>query len=74
MTPCVFVSPFFDIFYRCWYNYGGVSTLSLEPADDVDLPSMTKAELLEYAEANGIDGVDSSMLKADIYEVIVNNM
>lgn len=41
---------------------------------DVDLSSMTKAELLEYAEQNGIDGVDSSMLKAEIYEIIVNSI
>ena len=41
-----------------------------EPSDDVDLSSMTKAELLAYAEANGIEGVSSSMLKADIYAVI----
>jgi hypothetical protein len=34
---------------------------------------MTKAELLEYAEQNGIDGVNSSMLKADIYNIIVNH-
>lgn len=33
---------------------------------------MTKAELLEYARQNGIDGVDNSMLKADIYNYIVN--
>jgi hypothetical protein len=43
-----------------------------EPA--IDLSDMTKAELLEFAELNGIDGVDSSMLKADIYEIIVNNL
>lgn len=43
-----------------------------KPAENaVDLSSMTKAELLAYAEENGIDGVDSSMLKADIYAVIV---
>jgi hypothetical protein len=35
---------------------------------------MTKAELLEFAEQNGIDGVDSSMLKAEIYEIIVNSI
>jgi hypothetical protein len=34
---------------------------------------MTKAELLEYAEQNGIKGVNSSMLKADIYNIIVNH-
>jgi hypothetical protein len=35
---------------------------------------MTKAELLAYAEANNIDGVNNSMLKAEIYEIIVNNI
>ena len=48
--------------------------LSNEPAEDVDLSSMTKAQLLEYAAANGIDGVDSSMLKADIYNTILNSI
>jgi hypothetical protein len=43
-----------------------------EPA--VDLSGMTKAELLEFAEQNGIDGVDSSMLKAEIYDIIINNI
>ena len=46
----------------------------IEPAADVDLSSMTKAELLEYAEANGIGGVNSSMLKAEIYETIINSI
>ena len=41
-----------------------------EPSDAVDLSSMTKAELLAYAEEHGIEGVSSSMLKADIYAVI----
>lgn len=42
-----------------------------KPAEnDVDFDSMTKAELLEFAEANGICGVDSSMLKADILAVV----
>lgn len=31
---------------------------------------MTKAELLTYAEEHGIEGVSSSMLKAEILEVI----
>lgn len=35
-----------------------------------DFDGMTKAELLAYAEANGIEGVNSSMLKADILEAI----
>ena len=41
-----------------------------EPSDVVDLSIMTKAELLAYAEEHGIEGVSSSMLKADIYAVI----
>ena len=41
-----------------------------EPAEDVDFDSMTKAELLAYADENGIEGVNSSMLKADILTVI----
>ena len=46
-----------------------------EPAEDaVDLSSMTKAELLAFAEEHGIAGVNSSMLKADIYETILNNI
>ena len=36
----------------------------------VDLDSMTKAQLLDYAKANGIEGVSSSMLKADILAAI----
>lgn len=31
---------------------------------------MTKTELLAYAQENGITGVNSSMLKDDIYAVI----
>ena len=46
----------------------------MKPNDDVDLSSMTKAELLAFAEENGIYGVDSSMLKAEIYETILNNL
>jgi hypothetical protein len=46
-----------------------------EPAEDaVDLSNMTKAELLAFAEQNGIEGVNSSMLKAEIYETILNNL
>lgn len=41
------------------------------PSDAVDLSGMTKAELLAYAEEHGIEGVSSSMLKADIYETII---
>ena len=42
-----------------------------EPTKDADLSDMTKAELLAYAEANGIEGVNSSMLKAEIYATIM---
>ena len=42
-----------------------------EPDDAVALNDMTKAELLAYAEEHGIEGVSSSMLKADIYAVIL---
>ena len=35
-----------------------------------DFSSMTKAQLLAYADENGIEGVSSSMLKADILAVI----
>lgn len=40
------------------------------PDESVNLSDMTKAELLAYAEEHGIEGVSSSMLKADIYAVI----
>ena len=44
-----------------------------EPDSDApDIYSMTKAELLEYAKQNGIEGVSSSMLKANILSVIEN--
>lgn len=35
-----------------------------------DFDSMTKAELLAYAEQNGVAGLNSSMLKADILAAI----
>ena len=35
-----------------------------------DFSAMTKAQLLDYAQQNGIEGVSSSMLKADILSVI----
>lgn len=38
--------------------------------NDVDFDNMTKTELLDFAEAYGIDGVDSAMLKADILAVV----
>jgi hypothetical protein len=45
--------------------------LSEEPAARDDLSGMTKAQLLAYAQENGIKGVNSSMLKADIYAAII---
>lgn len=35
-----------------------------------DMSSMTKAELLEYAESRGVDGVSGAMRKADIIAVL----
>lgn len=35
---------------------------------------MTKAELMAYASSNGIDGVNSSMNKAKIREIIEENL
>lgn len=54
------------------YRAGGITELLNEPApaNAVDLDSMTKAQLLAYAEENGIEGVSSSMLKADILATI----
>lgn len=56
------------------YCAGGITELLIEPAsvDPVDLDSMTKAQLLAYAEENGVEGVSSSMLKADILSTIKN--
>ena len=46
-----------------------------EPAPaSVDLDGMTKAQLLEFAAENGIEGVSSSMLKADILAAIKEAM
>lgn len=57
----------------CHGDGGGIKRLLSEPAGDaVDLSAMTKAELLAYAAENGITGVSSSMLKADIYNTIIN--
>jgi len=38
--------------------------------DSPDLSSMTKAQLLEYAEGEGIEGLTSRMTKAAIIEAI----
>lgn len=47
-----------------------IELLSAPKPADVDLDSMTKAQLLAYAEENGVTGVSSSMLKADILAAI----
>ena len=47
-----------------------IELLSEPDSDTPDIYSMTKAQLLEYAEQKGIEGVSSSMLKADILSVI----
>ena len=39
--------------------------------EPVSLDKMTKAQLLQYARDNGIEGVSSSMLKAEIYAAIL---
>lgn len=48
-----------------------IELLSVKPTEDVNLSDMTKPELLEFARQNGIEGVNSSMLKADIYNAII---
>lgn len=50
-----------------------MSALLSEPAPAaLDLDYMTKSELLDYAEENGVEGVNSAMKKADIIEAIKN--
>lgn len=49
-----------------------MTQLLAEPAPGDDLASMTKAQLLQYAEDNGIEGVSSDMKKAGIYQTIIN--
>lgn len=45
-------------------------TESQTAPDAVDLASMTKAQLIAYAEEHGIDGVSDSMTKAEIIAAI----
>lgn len=49
-------------------------TESQDQPDAVDLSSMTKAQLLEYAAAHGIEGVSDSMTKAEIIAAIEEGM
>jgi hypothetical protein len=51
-----------------------IELLSEPSSASDDLDSMTKAQLLEYAEANGVTGVSSSMKKADIIAAIEEAM
>ncbi len=44
--------------------------LSNNTLGTLNLSGMTKAQLLDYADENGIDGVSSSMRKADILGTI----
>lgn len=43
-------------------------------APSIDLESMTKKELLAYADEMGIEGLNDRMLKADIIERIKEGM
>ena len=43
---------------------------SAKPDSIPDLDSMTKAQLLAYAAEQGISGVNSTMLKADILSAV----
>mgnify|MGYP001770434467 CR=1 FL=1 len=42
--------------------------------DMPDLDNMTKAELIQYGEAHGIEGLSDRMLKADIIAAIKEAM
>lgn len=46
------------------------SGLNTANPNTLGLSRMTKAQLLSYAEENGVEGVSSSMKKADILAVI----
>lgn len=56
------------------YNFSlfanGVIFATALPSNEPNLDTMTKAQLLAYAEENNIDGVTSSMTKAEILEAI----
>ena len=56
------------------YNFSlfanGVIFSTALPEPDTDFEMMTKAQLLEYCTENNIDGVTSSMTKAEIIAVI----
>jgi len=55
------------------YEYWGSASLVIPVEEkkevknkELDLENMTKAELLEYAEAKGIEGLNNRMTKAEI--------
>ena len=47
-----------------------MTKLSTQPPGYRLIDNMTKRQLLEYANENGIPGVDSNMKKADIYNIV----
>lgn len=47
--------------------------MATAPGNDADLSNLTKAELLAYAEENGIAGVSGSMKKAEIYKIVADS-
>lgn len=49
-----------------------IAALSDNEPSPVSLDGMTKTELLQYAAANGVDGVNSAMKKAEIIAAIIN--
>lgn len=50
---------------------GGLNELLSKALPDTpDLSAMTKAEMLQFADKNGVSGVNSSMRKADILTAI----
>lgn len=46
------------------------ATPEVDTANSVDLSKMTKLQLENYALENGVEGVDSSMTKADMIDAI----
>lgn len=49
---------------------GAPSLGATNPAPSLDLNTLTKAQLLEYADEQGVEGVTSRMTKAAIIEAI----
>lgn len=49
---------------------GLLSEPAPQNAETIQFSSMTKAQLLNYAEDNGVEGVSSSMKRAQIVEIL----